>query len=241
MRFTFFDTETTGFDEDDEVVQLAYIDMAGEKLTPFVKEFKPSKPVGFKAMAIHGLTNEYLADKPMLSDSIEMVSRFKKRGMTRCVGFAHNADFDIKMLSRNGASPEYPVVDTLRCSKHLLEDAEGYSLGVLYYQYGLNRKMDDLASKLKIDTSCLGAHNAMYDTMMLYLLAMHLLDKVDGHVATLLRLTKQPVKVKEFPFGKYKGQRISDVASENPGYLQWMLENISDMSEDLRYTLEQYV
>ncbi|MNO07720.1 Exodeoxyribonuclease 10 [compost metagenome] len=57
----------------------------------------------------------------------------------------------------------------------------------------------------------------------------------------MLEITEQPVLLKKFKFGKYRGQSIEQVALEDPGYLRWMLKSINDLSPDMKHTLKYYL
>jgi len=56
----------------------------------------------------------------------------------------------------------------------------------------------------------------------------------------LPELTKTPVYLKEFKFGKYNGEKIGDIAKRDIRYLKWVYNNM-DLDEDMRYTLELYL
>jgi len=56
----------------------------------------------------------------------------------------------------------------------------------------------------------------------------------------LAELTKTPVLMSEFKFGKYKNERIDEIASQDIGYLKWMRNNL-DLDEDMKYTLDFYL
>jgi len=51
-------------------------------------------------------------------------------------------------------------------------------------------------------------------------------------------LTKTPVFIKTFKFGKHRGKDTSEVAREDSGYINWMKQNM-DLDEDLKYTLDK--
>jgi DNA polymerase-3 subunit epsilon/exodeoxyribonuclease X len=45
--------------------------------------------------------------------------------------------------------------------------------------------------------------------------------------------------IKTFRFGKYRGREIAEVANEDPGYLNWMRTSMTDLDEDMKYTLDK--
>jgi DNA polymerase-3 subunit epsilon/exodeoxyribonuclease X len=58
-------------------------------------------------------------------------------------------------------------------------------------------------------------------------------------IEKLVDLTKTPVMIKTFRFGKYRGREIAEVANEDPGYLNWMRTSMTDLDEDMKYTLDK--
>ena len=44
--------------------------------------------------------------------------------------------------------------------------------------------------------------------------------------------------MQKFEFGKYSGRYIEEISMCDRGYLEWMLGNIMDLDEDLRYSIE---
>ena len=73
--YVVLDTETTGLDEDAEIVEIAIVDSTGKVLLDTL--VKPSKPlpVYCEASEIHGITNEMLVNAPNWQDIYEKVSR----------------------------------------------------------------------------------------------------------------------------------------------------------------------
>jgi len=236
VDYVFLDTETTGLEENDEVIQLSYIVSRDGKKVVMDSMYRPTCKISFKAMAVHGITEEMVADKERLTSDSLLIRGLKKLDDSGAVMFIHNAKFDLGMLRRHGYETKMEVVDTLRCARHLFPEAEGHALGVIYYQYGLYNSMESIANEAGVDVKCLGAHNAVYDVLMLMLVSRFLI-RYAGSVEKLIELTKTPVMVKEFSFGKYKGRKIADIAKEDDGYLEWMLNGMDGLDEDLRHTI----
>ena len=57
---------------------------------------------------------------------------------------------------------------------------------------------------------------------------------------TLTDLTKTPVFIKKFKFGKYKGRNIEDICNEDIEYINWFKANMQ-LDEDMKYTLDKIV
>ena len=58
-------------------------------------------------------------------------------------------------------------------------------------------------------------------------------------IEKLVDLTKTPVFIKTFKFGKYKGKDVEEVAKIDSGYLNWMRTSMTDLDEDMKYTLDK--
>jgi DNA polymerase-3 subunit epsilon/exodeoxyribonuclease X len=56
----------------------------------------------------------------------------------------------------------------------------------------------------------------------------------------LVELTKTPVLLQEFKFGKYRGERIADIAKRDIGYLKWAYKSM-DLDEDMKFTLGHFI
>lgn len=239
--FIFADTETTGIEEHDEVIQLAYVVSKDGKKTPMNKLYNPTVPISFKAMAVHNITKEMVSDKTTLDMNDVLMRGLAKMNTPDNYFVAHNAQFDIDMLGRHGFDLKMKTIDTLRCAKHLLDDAQGHSLGVIYYQYNLYKYMPELAKELGLDTGKLSAHDAMYDVMMLILATRMLVKVAGGDPEKLVELTQTPVLIKEFTFGKHKGSLVADVAKKDSSYLKWMLTGMEGLDEDMKFTINTYL
>jgi len=88
------DTETTGLDAHDEVIQLAIVDMQSNVLLQTL--VRPTVPVGTEARAIHGITDEVLAQAPSFSNLYETIAVLLGN---RSV-LAYHADFDRRILAQ---------------------------------------------------------------------------------------------------------------------------------------------
>ena len=239
MSIIFFDTETTGIEEKDEVIQLAYIVSENGNKIPANKYYKPNTNISFGAMAVHHITPEKLKDNGAITSLTiedELMQTLLTYNTPDNILVAHNIKFDLDMLERHGFKSNMRHIDTLRCSKHLLK-AEGYSLGSLFYELGLYKKIKSLAESVGVDISKTISHDAMYDVIMLILLTKALLSLDNINIDTLVELTKKPVLIDVFTFGKYKGQKIEDIATQDKGYLNWMLDKMENLDDDMRYTL----
>src|SRR5690606_30483144 len=98
MRQIVLDTETTGLDPDDghRLVEIAGVEIANRQLTGnhlhlYVNPGRDSDP---EALAVHGLTTEFLAQYPPVEQVIDEIIAFVKGAEV----IIHNAPFDTKFL-----------------------------------------------------------------------------------------------------------------------------------------------
>ena len=107
---------------------------------------------------------------------------------------------------------------------------------------GLYKSEQAEADKLGIEIK---AHDAIGDVLTLKLFLSELKKSVqekfagENPVEKMVELTKEPIFVKTFRFGKYKGKSLSDVAREDAGYLRWMLKSMDNIDADLKYSIEK--
>ncbi len=234
MKIIYLDTEMTGLEPDAQMIQLAY-KVKGKK--PVDMMFKPSIKIGLEAMAIHHVTNEMLSRKQRFDVSLT------KKKITDLLKdhilVAHNAPFDIRILKNEGVETNYRI-DTKRVAQHVL-DEDRYNLQYLRYSLGL----------YEILPSYLNPHDALSDIIVLEALFDYLFKLVDGNsdkerLVTMINLSKTPVLIKKFMFGKHKGKTFEEVAKEDRGYIEWLLKSESskekeEQNEDIIFTLNYYL
>jgi exodeoxyribonuclease X len=232
----FFDTETTGLGPEARLCQLAY------KINGVEHEslFKPPVAIEPGASAITGITDEMVQSKEVFCGSQTAKDLTLLASREDVYFVAHNAAFDIDMLSREGISIER-YFDTLRLAR-VIDDgkAENYKQEYLWNYYSL--KVADAK-----------AHDALGDVRVLEALFEKLSQLVredEKHThdvrAKLWKIMEEPIIFKKMTFGKYRGRNLSDIAQEDPGYLEWLLsqkktgEKFGD-DRDWIVTLEHYL
>ncbi len=144
MREIVFDTETTGLDhrQGDRVVEIGCVEMINRVETGavFHAYFNPGMAMPSVAEQIHGLSDAFLADKPMFEERVEDLLDFL--GDSPLV--AHNAMFDWGFLNHELGEcgrmhiPRARIIDTLALSKTRHPGAK-HSLDALCNRYGIDR------------------------------------------------------------------------------------------------------
>jgi len=240
-KYIILDTETTGAGENDRIIQLGYM-VLGAKEIEVHNEFCSSEvPISYGAMEVHSITPDMIEGKPLCAKT-EAYKRLLELNTPENYVIIHNAVFDIGMLEKEGFSLNMKLIDTLRCARHVYADEEAHRLQYFRYKMGLYKEEQAEADKLGIEVK---AHDAIGDVLTLKLFLTELRKSVqekfvgENPVEKMVALTKEPIFVKSFRFGKYKGKDLADVAHEDAGYLRWMLKSMDTLDADLKYSIEK--
>ncbi len=144
MREIIFDTETTGFDpkSGDRMVEIGCIEMVNRVLTgrTYHAYFNPERLMPAEAEAVHGLSDAFLADKPLFSSCAQDFLEFIQDSPM----VAHNAAFDFNFINAELALCGLPavsrdrMVDTVALAKVRHPGAK-LSLDALCTRYGIDR------------------------------------------------------------------------------------------------------
>ena len=161
MRQIVLDTETTGLDprHGHRIIEVACIEMENRRLTGrhLHKYINPERDIDEGAQAVHGITLEFLADKPKFVDIVDEFLEF----INGAELVIHNAPFDLGFLNaelrRLDRVPVETicngVTDTLRMAKEL--------------HPGKRNSLDALCERYEIDNSQRTLHGALLDTELL--------------------------------------------------------------------------
>ncbi|WP_258087406.1 exodeoxyribonuclease X [Xenorhabdus bovienii] len=214
------DTETC--DMDSGIVEIASIDMVGSEIYYNLQRshfVNPHKPISINAMAIHHITDEMVADSPLID---EVISNYK--GADYLV--AHNAEFDKRMMPEMDA----PFICTLKLARRLWPELESHSNQYLRY-----------ALKLDVHVSeGLHAHRALYDCIVTAALFKRIKDESGWSDEEMLEISNQPSLLHKFKFGKHKGITFEEVAQTNPSYFTWLLKQ-PDLDPDVEFTINYWL
>jgi len=227
----FLDTETTGLEIKDRICAVG---MIADEVFHY-ELINPGKKIPPHASAIHHITNEMVKESPSFAQSIS-AEQLTSLNTTENILVSHNAPFELSMLEKEGITWQGSVIDTLKCSKSLMDDLEGYSLQFLRYELRLYRDESGIFDEAGISIT---PHHALSDALHTKMVLEYLLDLAD--IERLIEISKSYVLLTRLPFGKYAKKRIEEIALKDPGYLKWMVESLMDMDEDLRYSIEYYL
>lgn len=229
------DIETTGVEADDKIVSIGLVNVkTKETLYEVVNEGKKISP---KASSVHHITNEQRKEKFAL-EKTQIFKYLQKHNSIEHILVAHNLDFTLSMLLKSGLSWRGETIATKRVTKHLIPECEDFALQVLQYELQLYKLKDKEFQLLGIKDA-LHAHHAQGDAVIVKLLLDYLLS-IEAE-QTLVALTMKNVLIQKFDFGKHKGEFIEEVAYNDRNYLQWVLLNMHDLDEDIKYSIDYYL
>ncbi|MBT8343306.1 MAG: 3'-5' exonuclease [Sulfurovum sp.] len=242
-KYVLFDTETTGNQEQDRIIQVgAMIVHSKDEIEVFDELCLAPVPISIEAMEVHNITPNLIADKG-LYDETDFALKVQQLNQKENYLIAHNISFDLAMLEKEGFQNNYTLIDTLRCAKHLIPESPSHRLQYLRYALELYQIEQTEANKLGITIK---AHDAIGDVLVMKLLLSKLVRLTQENYAgvnpmqKLAELTQTPVMMKTFKFGKYKDREIAEIVNADRGYIKWMRDNL-DLDEDMQFTLDYYL
>ena len=161
MRQIFLDTETTGLSAEngDRVIEIGCVELLHRKLTGNNLHFylNPERDSHENALRVHGITNEFLKDKPKFAEVVDQFLEYIEGAEI----IIHNAPFDVGFLNKElelqGRKPFTTYVDgitdTLVMAKEMFP--------------GKRNSLDSLCDRLEVDNSGRTLHGALLDAELL--------------------------------------------------------------------------
>jgi len=161
MRQIVLDTETTGLEPEEghRIIEIGALEMIERRQTgrSFHVYINPDRDVEDGAMAVHGITNEFLSDKPRFSDLADDFIEFIRDAEL----IIHNAPFDVGFLNAELARlssatrvEEHAIIlDTLPLAREL--------------HPGQRVSLDALCKRYDVDNSGRDLHGALLDSELL--------------------------------------------------------------------------
>lgn len=240
-KYVLFDTETTGNQEEDKIIQFGgMIVDAKAPLEVYDELCSTDVEIKLEAMEVHNITPDMIVGKPKAVET-NFYAKLQEYNSNENYLIAHNISFDLGMVQKEGFECAYQLIDTLRCARHLFADLPYHRLQYLRYALDLYKTEEAEAAKNNITIK---AHDAIGDVLVMKLFLSKLVSKCRevypdyNPMDKLVELTKTPVFVQTFKFGKYKGKSTQEVAQQDQQYLMWMKNNL-ELDEDMRYTLDK--
>lgn len=161
MRQIILDTETTGLETSDghRVIEIGCVELVDRRVSQkhFHQYLNPERQVEDGAMEVHGISNEFLLDKPLFADIADEFLEFVEGAEL----IIHNAPFDIGflnyelfLLGRSDRMADHcRVLDTLELARDL--------------HPGQRNSLDALCKRYEVDNSSRTLHGALLDAEIL--------------------------------------------------------------------------
>ena len=160
MRYIVLDTETTGLDPDDghKIIEIGCIEILNRNITnnTFHKYINPNREIDVEALKIHGLTNNFLKDKPVFEEIYLELREY----ISNSPIIIHNAPFDIGFLKKEHSTTsasdvffDNEIIDSLKLARKISP--------------GKKNTLDALCERYSIDNSDRTLHGALLDAKLL--------------------------------------------------------------------------
>jgi DNA polymerase-3 subunit epsilon len=198
MREIVLDTETTGFDPKagHRIVEVGCVELVNHMPTGqnFQRYINPERDMPSEAQAVHGISSDFLADKPVFAEIVADLLEFL--GDSTLV--IHNAEFDMKFLNAELARLSFPALPMSRAIDTVIMARRKFP--------GAQASLDALCRRFEIDNSHREKHGALLDSELLaevYLeliggrqpgleLAAEKKTRSSGESVTLVRQAREP-------------------------------------------------
>ena len=161
MRQVILDTETTGLNPatGDRIIEIGCVEMVGRRLTDrtFHYYINPERDIDAGAYAVHGLSREFLSDKPVFANIVEQLIEFVDGAEI----VIHNAAFDLGFLDNEFALLKRPPFRNLasKITDTLLDARQMFP--------GKRNSLDALCERFSISNKHRTLHGALLDAQLL--------------------------------------------------------------------------
>jgi exodeoxyribonuclease X len=234
-KIIFFDTETTGINEEDRLCQIAY----KIKDETFMGLYKPPLSIPPGASAVHHITNEMVKEKSSFIESADFQTIKDLFENEDSILVAHNMPFDYAMILKEGIRPKNTIC-TLRVARFMDRDGKLAKHNLQFLRYALG---------IEIEAT---AHDALGDVLVMEQLFHRLVKKImeeekvseEEAIEKMINISCKPSLMRNISFGKHAGKKVEEVAQIDRSYLEWLLsqkELKSQGEEDWIYTLRHYL
>jgi DNA polymerase-3 subunit epsilon len=219
-QFVCIDCETTGLDpKQDRIIEVAAIRFSiTEVFDQYESLINPECIIPESSIAIHHITPDMVADKPIISTILPHLLQF----IGKHIIVGHGVGFDIDVIATAAERANIPctlrhnlTIDTLRMAR-LYGDSPTNSLEQLRRHFNVENE---------------GAHRAMSDVIVNVEVFKHL-SKQYRRLEHIFEALSRPVLMKTMPLGPHKGRLLKEIPLE---YLRWAANK--DFDQDLLFSL----
>lgn len=222
MRQIILDTETTGLkvEEGHRLIEIGCLEMVNRRLTDnrFHCYINPGREVEEGAMAVHGITNHFLRDKPRFAEVAKDFMTFI--GNDELI--IHNAPFDLSFLNHElmllgqgwkKITDYCNVIDTLQLARKM--------------HVGQRNSLDALCKRYGVDNSKRDLHGALIDCHLLAQVYLHMtggqgnfFDAADESAQAVKQVTEDSASLLTEKFNLIVQHATADEVVEHEKYLE---------------------
>ena len=207
-RQILLDTETTGLSPEsgDRIIEVGCVEMVNRKLTGNNKHFyiNPERPNHEDAVKIHGLTDEFLADKPVFAAIADELLEYLEGAEI----IIHNAGFDVGFLNAELRRLDRPpfadiagaITDSLLMAREMFP--------------GKSNSLDALCKRLEVDNSNRTLHGALLDAGLLAEVYINMTRGQDSLVIDAVESSDNTVAVADTDLSQLKLIVLEPTADE---------------------------
>ena len=167
MRELVLDTETTGldFENGDKIVEIGIVELENHIQTgnSFHYYLNPERDSSPEALRVHGLTTEFLSDKPKFEEIVEEFIHFLSDSKL----IIHNASFDIGFINSQLKGCNFQEINETRVIDTIVMAKNKYR--------GQSVSLDSLCRRYNIDITGREIHGALKDAKLLSLVYLELI------------------------------------------------------------------
>lgn len=225
QKIRVIDFETSGMPEDPvrAICEVGFTDLTADWKISETTSFlvNPGHPIPPQTRAVHHISDADVAG----AVSPDIALRTLMDGMgEEDIFAAHNAKFEQAFFGGGGRR----WICTMQCAKHVFTNPPGHSNQTLRYWLGIDEEFEDADRAMP-------PHRAGPDTYV----TAHILRRlvVAKNVSELVRLTTEPVVLRDVTFGKHRGAKWADLPWD---YLNWVATK-SDLGADEKHTARHYL
>jgi len=218
MRQVFFDTETTGLNAEagDRVIEIGCVEMLNRRLTGRNLHFylNPQRPNHEDAVRIHGLTDEFLADKPLFASVADELLAY----LAGAELVIHNAAFDIGFMNA-----EFKRLGGPRLENHVAAVTDTLHMARDMFP-GKSNSLDALCKRLEVDNSNRSLHGALLDAELLAEVYIRLTRGQNSLVIDAVESEAADVTLEAVDLSRYELPVIAAEAADLEAHAAWLSE-----------------
>ena len=193
MREIVLDTETTGLDPEQghRIVEIGCVELENHVPTgrTFQEYLNPEREMGEDVIAVHGITNEFVKDKPKFKEIAEKFLAFIGDDSKLVI---HNAAFDMKFLNAELTACGYSALSYDRVVDTLILARQKFP--------GSRVNLNELCKRFNVDASARTVHGALLDSELLAEVYLELIGgREPGLILGVQKQSRHIVQVENTP------------------------------------------